>query len=152
MFGSTPPCAIVTSPRYFENSSSRRTASCMCRGVMRERLLSRAAFPASSTDSATRYSSTAAKYTGAAPPTRFAKFPDLSNRPTRDTGKISPAFALFVFPPVAFLPLAFAAPPFPFPDIVALVRISECLSMYWKRIKVIRQLRRSQMYGELVNC
>ena len=83
--------------RNFENSSSRCTASCMWRGVMRERflmherflmrerVLSRAAFPASSPDSATRYSNTAANYTGSAPPTRFAKFPDFSNRPTRDT-------------------------------------------------------------------
>jgi hypothetical protein len=44
-------------------SSSFRIASCRCRGTIRRFLLSRAAFPASSSTSAARYSSTAARYT-----------------------------------------------------------------------------------------
>ena len=65
MFGRTPPWAIVTCPRSLFNSSSLRIASCRWRGMIRVFLLSRAAFPANSRISAARYSSTAARYTGA---------------------------------------------------------------------------------------
>uniref|UniRef100_A0A5F9CKJ6 Histone H2A n=1 Tax=Oryctolagus cuniculus TaxID=9986 RepID=A0A5F9CKJ6_RABIT len=70
MLGSTPPCAMVTRPSSLLSSSSLRMASCRWRGMMRVFLLSRAALPASSRISAVRYSSTAARYTGAPAPTR----------------------------------------------------------------------------------
>ncbi|XP_011887010.1 PREDICTED: uncharacterized protein LOC105572718 [Cercocebus atys] len=69
MLGRTPPCAMVTRPRSLFSSSSLRMASCRWRGMMRVFLLSRAALPASSKISAVRYSSTAARYTGAPAPT-----------------------------------------------------------------------------------
>ncbi|XP_070371550.1 histone H1.5 isoform X1 [Equus asinus] len=72
MLGSTPPCAMVTLPSSLLSSSSLRMASCRWRGMMRVFLLSRAALPASSRISAVRYSSTAARYTGAPAPTRSA--------------------------------------------------------------------------------
>lgn len=64
MWGSTPPKAMVARIRV-SNSSSPRMASCRCRGVMRLTLRSLAAFPASSSTSAVRYSSTAVTYTAA---------------------------------------------------------------------------------------
>lgn len=75
IFGSTPPSAIVTWDKSWLSSSSFRTASCKWRGMIRAFLLSRAAFPASSRTSAERYSSTAARYTGAPLPTRWAYCP-----------------------------------------------------------------------------
>jgi len=80
MLGSTPPAAMVTLPSSLLSSSSLRMASWMWRGMMlhhrarqyqqlalatasthRVFLLSRAALPASSSTSAARYSSTAAR-------------------------------------------------------------------------------------------
>lgn len=75
IFGNTPPSAMVTWDKSWLSSSSFRTASCKCRGMIRDFLLSRAAFPASSRTSAERYSSTAARYTGAPLPTRWAYCP-----------------------------------------------------------------------------
>ena len=75
MFGRTPPDAMVTPPRSLFNSSSFFTAKVMCLGTIRLFLLSRAAFPASSKISAHKYSSTAARYTGAPPPIRVPYFP-----------------------------------------------------------------------------
>ena len=77
-------------PKCLSSSVSLRTASVMCLGMMRDFLLSRAAFPESSSTSAVRYSSTAARYTGAPAPRHFAYRPERSLRATRDTGKISP--------------------------------------------------------------
>ena len=68
MLGKTPPCDIVTPDSILFSSSSFLIASWMCRGIMRDFLLSRAAFPASSRTSAARYSRTAARYTGAPAP------------------------------------------------------------------------------------
>ena len=70
MLGSTPPSAKVTWDKSWLSSSSLRTANCKWRGMIRDFLLSRAAFPASSSTSAVRYSNTAARYTGAPLPTR----------------------------------------------------------------------------------
>ena len=70
MLGSTPPSAKVTWDKSWLSSSSFRTANCKWRGMIRDFLLSRAAFPASSSTSAVRYSNTAARYTGAPLPTR----------------------------------------------------------------------------------
>ena len=101
MLGSTPPAAMVTVPSSLDSSSSLRMASWMWRGTMlwgagrasasgggsarggegalqtthRVFLLSRLALPASSSTSAVRYSSTAARYTGAPAPTRAAYLP-----------------------------------------------------------------------------
>ena len=61
MFGRTPPLAIVTPPKSLFNSSSLRTASWMCLGMIRVFLLSRAALPASSRISAVKYSRIAAR-------------------------------------------------------------------------------------------
>ncbi|CAM9458403.1 unnamed protein product [Scytosiphon promiscuus] len=106
MLGNTPPEAMVTSPRSLLSSSSLRTASWMWRGMMRAFLLSRAALPASSSTSAVRYSRTAARYTGAPPPTRLENLPFLRKRPIRPTGNCRPALADLV---VVFFP----RPPFP---------------------------------------
>jgi hypothetical protein len=54
MLGRTPPCEMTTEPRSLLSSSSFRTASCKCRGTIRDFLLSRAALPASSRISAAR--------------------------------------------------------------------------------------------------
>ena len=75
MFGKTPPLAMVTVPRSLDSSSSLRIANWMWRGTMRDFLLSRLALPANSSTSAHKYSSTAAKYTGAPAPTRVAYLP-----------------------------------------------------------------------------
>ena len=75
MLGRTPPDAMVTPPKSLFNSSSFFTARVICLGTIRDFLLSRAAFPASSRISAQRYSSTAARYTGAPAPIRVAYFP-----------------------------------------------------------------------------
>jgi hypothetical protein len=75
MLGSTPPLGMVASPSSLFSSSSLRMASWMWRGMMRVFLLSRDALPASSSSSAVRYSSTAARYTGAPAPTRDAYLP-----------------------------------------------------------------------------
>ena len=48
MLGRTPPLALVTPWRSFPSSSSFLTASSTCRGLILVFLLSRAAFPASS--------------------------------------------------------------------------------------------------------
>lgn len=48
MLGITPPCEMHTPPSSLFSSSSLRTASWMCRGTIRLFLLSREAFPASS--------------------------------------------------------------------------------------------------------
>ncbi len=48
MFGSTPPWAIVTPAKSFPSSSSFLIANWICRGIIRLFLLSRLAFPASS--------------------------------------------------------------------------------------------------------
>ena len=61
MFGRTPPLAMVTPPNSLFNSSSLRTASWMCLGMIRVFLLSRAALPASSRISAVKYSRMAAR-------------------------------------------------------------------------------------------
>ena len=61
MFGRTPPLAMVTPPKSLFNSSSLRTASWMCLGMIRVFLLSRAALPASSRISAVKYSRMAAR-------------------------------------------------------------------------------------------
>ncbi|CAN8009185.1 unnamed protein product [Ixodes pacificus] len=61
MLGRTPPCAMVTPDRSLLSSSSLRMANCRCLGMIRVFLLSLAAFPASSSTSAARYSSTAAR-------------------------------------------------------------------------------------------
>ena len=52
MDGRTPPWEMTTWPSSLLSSSSFRTASCRCRGMIRDFLLSRAAFPASSRISA----------------------------------------------------------------------------------------------------
>lgn len=75
MLGSTPPDAIVTFPNSLFSSSSFFIAKVKWRGVIRDFLLSRAAFPANSKISAHKYSKTAAKYTGAPAPMRVAYFP-----------------------------------------------------------------------------
>ncbi|PUZ71695.1 hypothetical protein GQ55_2G334300 [Panicum hallii var. hallii] len=77
MLGRTPPWAMVTPASSFPSSSSLRIARSTCRGMMRVFLLSLAAFPASSSTSAARYSRTAARYTGAPVPTRCAYRPFL---------------------------------------------------------------------------
>merc|ERR1719174_1975666 len=109
MLGSTPPAAIVTPPSSLLSSSSLRTASCKCLGMILLRLLSRAAFPASSRISAHKYSSTAAMYTGAPEPRRGARRWLRMYRPTRATGNCSPARVLldvdFPAPRAAPLPL-----------------------------------------------
>ena len=55
MLGRTPPWEMTTWPSNRLSSSSFRIASCKCRGMIRDFLLSRAAFPASSRISAERY-------------------------------------------------------------------------------------------------
>ena len=59
-------------PRSLFNSSPFRTANCKCLGMILVFLLSRAAFQTNSRISALRYTSTAARYTGATAPTRSA--------------------------------------------------------------------------------
>ena len=61
MFGNTPPFAIVVFDISLFSSSSFQIASYMCLGTILDFLLSLAAFPASSSTSAARYSSTAAR-------------------------------------------------------------------------------------------
>ena len=76
MFGRTPPWAMVTpdisllssssfltdrvSQQKYTQSNQYLMASCKCLGMMRDFLLSLAAFPASSRISAAKYSITAA--------------------------------------------------------------------------------------------
>ena len=78
-------------------------------------MLSRAALPASSSTSAARYSSTAARYTGAPAPTREAYLPAFRKRAMRPMGNCRPALALRL---TAFL----AVFPFPRPDILREVK------------------------------
>merc|ERR1740131_568239 len=102
IFGRTPPLAIVTFPKNLSSSSSFLTANWIYRGIIRRFLLSFAAFPASSSTSATMYSRTAAKYTGAPAPTRLAYPPCLRYRAIRPTGNVRPALLerLTVFDPL----------------------------------------------------
>ena len=109
MFGNTPALAMVTALNKFDNSSSLRTANMMCRGTIRCFLLSFAALPANSNNSAVKYSKTDAKYTGAPPPTRFAYPPRRKYRAIRPTGNCKPARDdRDCCPDLPF-------PPFPFP-------------------------------------
>ena len=115
MLGRTPPDAIVTELSNLLSSSSFLIASWICLGTIRVFLLSRAAFPASSSTSAAKYSSTAARYTGAPAPTRSANLPYFMKRAIRPTGNCNPALAdlLTGLAP----PLDFPLPPLPFPAI-----------------------------------
>merc|ERR1719300_825205 len=65
----------------------------MYRGMILSFLLSLAALPASSNTSATKYSRTAARYTGAPAPIRLAYPPCLRYLAIRPTGNVKPAFA-----------------------------------------------------------
>eukprot|EP01085_Mycamoeba_gemmipara_P002162 Mycagemm_TRINITY_DN10041_c0_g1::TRINITY_DN10041_c0_g1_i1::g.2162::m.2162 type:complete len:141 gc:universal TRINITY_DN10041_c0_g1_i1:82-504(+) len=107
MLGSTPPQAIVTLRQNLLSSSSLRIASIMWRGMMRTLLLSREAFPESSSTSAHMYSRTAARYTGA--PAAIRRF-DFKARywRTRPTGNWRPARELLLLLRRACLP---GAPP-----------------------------------------
>ena len=107
---------MVTPPSNLLSSSSLRTASWRCLGIMRLRLLSRAALPASSRISAHRYSRTAAIYTGAPPPRRGARRCWRMYRPIRPTGNCRPARAERVVDFDAFARPEEPLPPFPLPD------------------------------------
>lgn len=61
MLGKTPPWEITTAPKSLLSSSSFLIANCKCLGMIRDFLLSLAAFPANSKISADRYSRTAAR-------------------------------------------------------------------------------------------
>eukprot|EP01083_Nonionella_stella_P161028 526955_1 len=84
---------MVTPLNNAESSSSFLTANIICRGTIRCFLLSFAAFPANSNNSAVKYSKTDAKYTGAPPPIRREKPPCLMYRAIRPTGNCNPATA-----------------------------------------------------------
>ena len=85
----------------------------MCLGMILVFLLSLAAFPANSKTSAVKYSKTAAKYTGAPPPTLYAYFPYFKNLASLPTGNCNPAFAGLDMAFCGIFPL----PPFPFPEL-----------------------------------
>ena len=76
---------------YFVSSFSVIMAIIRSLGVMHTFLFSLAVFPASSSTSKERNSSTVARYTGAPLPTRFEYRPSLRYRPMRATGNCSPA-------------------------------------------------------------
>merc|ERR1719174_829085 len=115
MLGNTPPAAMVTPPSSLLSSSSLRTASCKCLGMILLRLLSRAAFPASSRISAHKYSSTAAMYTGAPLPRRGARRCWRMYLPIRPTGNCRPARADRVVDFEALARPEDPLPPFPLP-------------------------------------
>ena len=96
--GSTPPLGTITCGVNWLSSSSLRMASTMERGLILRFLMSRAALPLNSSTSATKYSRTAAKYTGAPAAMRLEYLPWRKYLCIRLTGNCRPALAVRLTP------------------------------------------------------